>query len=195
MFCLICFGLGIVSILVFLFVPSVVRKQLHYLLNASQVTVANMVRVDLWQNITKHSNTQIADIAGLSMTISTPSDFKSQIPCQKWCWNDIFTNKVKYWTKNVAIILVLLHKQARGKHHPYPTKNPDHMYLSNKIIIVHELCHSSQYHVANYTSFIHGSNGDSNMGIAQVSSLGTVKYRQVKIYTRICDTYVLEMKG
>ena len=29
------------------------------------------------------------------------------------------------------------------------------------------------------------------MAIAKVSSLGTVKYRQIKIYTRICDTYVL----
>ena len=45
--------------------------------------------------------------------------------------------------------------------------------------------------MANYFIFIHGSNGDSNMGIAQVSILGTVKYRQVKIYTHICDTYVL----
>ena len=58
------------------------------------------------------------DIAGLCMTTSTLSDFRSGLPCQKWCWNYIFTNKVIYWT----MILVLLHKQVRGKHPPYPTK-------------------------------------------------------------------------
>ena len=53
----------------------VVRRQLNNFLHASQVTLAKMVTVDLWQNTTKHSNAQIADIAGLCMTISTPSDF------------------------------------------------------------------------------------------------------------------------
>ena len=142
----------------------------------------------------KHYKTQQRTNRGHSWTVYDHINakwFQKPNTLTKWCWNHIFTNKVRYWTKNVAIILVLLHKQARGKHPPYMTKNPDRMYLSHKIIIVLELCHSFQYHVANYISFNQCSNRDSNMGIAQVSSVDTVKYRQVKLYTRICDTYVL----
>ena len=91
-FCLLCVVLVIVSILVFR-VASVERMQLHYFLNASQVTLANIVRVDLWQHTTTHNNAQIADIDVEGMTISTPSDFKAKYPVFKWRSNKTFTIK------------------------------------------------------------------------------------------------------
>ena len=45
--CLLSFVLAIVSIYIILLIDSLVRMQLHYFLNASLVTLANMVRIDL----------------------------------------------------------------------------------------------------------------------------------------------------
>ena len=116
---------GIVSILVFLCEALVVRKQLHYFLNASQATLANIVRVDLWQKHykTQQINAQIVDIAGLRMPISTPSDFKCQIPYQ----NSVETifSPIKWDIgQKCCYYFDLLHKQTRGKHATYLTKKP-----------------------------------------------------------------------
>ena len=41
---------------------ALVRRQLHYFLNATEVTLVNMVRFGLYQNTTKHNNAQIVDL-------------------------------------------------------------------------------------------------------------------------------------
>ena len=105
-----------------------------------------MVRFGLYQNTTKHNNAQILDLDELCMAISKRDNFISQITCQWCCLNYIFTNKMKFWTENIAVILVLLHRQARGAPPPpLSDKNSCHMYLCKKIVIALERCYLFQH--------------------------------------------------
>ena len=124
-----------------------------------------MARFGLYQNTTKHNNAQILDLDELCMAISKRDNFISQITCQWCCLNYIFTNKMKFWTENIAVILVLLHKQARGAPPPHPPtpppphptpptppplsdKNSCHMYeqtICKKIVIALERCYLFQH--------------------------------------------------
>ena len=72
------------------------------------------------------------DLDELCMTISTRNNFISQITCQWCCLNDIFANKITFWTENVAVILVLLHKQARGAPDNPPPPPPPPPFIWQK---------------------------------------------------------------
>ena len=77
----------------------------------------------------------------------------------------------------------------------YASKGKIPLSLSNAVICFnihdgHALGFSTNG--PSYKSFNRGSNGDQ---IWRLPSLDTVKYRQIKLHTRTCDTHALEMIG
>ena len=50
---------------------ALVRRQLHYFLNATEVTLVNICQIWLVSKYNKHNNAQIVDLDELCMTIST----------------------------------------------------------------------------------------------------------------------------